>query len=132
MPARRKMDKEELNKYREKLLALKKEITKGLKNISKDAVNTAQEELSRSSSGYGMHIADDAADNFDREMSLNLASNESKILADIESALRRIDTKEFGICQMCNKPIPKNRLDAMPYVKLCKKCQEKSENSAGF
>jgi len=132
MPIRKKVTRAEMKKYKEKLLALKEEITKGLKNISQNATSTSQEELSRTSSGYGTHIADDAADNFEREISLNLASNEAKILADIENALKRIETKEFGICQACQKPIPKNRLNAMPYVKLCKKCQEKSENSAGF
>ncbi len=124
-----KMDRTELNRYREKLNKLRNEISEEVKHISQDAASTSQEELSRSSSGYGTHMADVASESFERDFSLNMASKEAGIVHDIEDALKKIENKTFGICEVCEKQIPKTRLDALPYVKFCKKCQEHSEHA---
>jgi len=124
-----KLSTKELKFYKEKLIQIKDQTLDEYKKISEYRSETSRDELSRSSSGYGMHLADAAAENFEREFSLNLASTEAQIIANVDDALKRIETKEFGVCQSCFKPIPKIRLNALPYVKLCIKCKEKHENS---
>ena len=79
-------------------------------------------------SGYGLHIADVASDNYERDFNLGLVSNERKIVMDIDEALKRIDENIYGVCQKCVKPVVKTRLKAIPYAKYCKKCQEKIES----
>jgi len=64
---------------------------------------------------------------YDREFNLGLESTEREVLQKIEQALKRIDDKIFGACSECEKPIPLVRLNAIPYVETCLKCQEEIE-----
>ncbi len=40
----------------------------------------------------------------------------------LRSVLSRIDTPEYGICIKCNKPIPFERLKAIPSATRCLSC----------
>ena len=41
----------------------------------------------------------------------------------IDMALRTIETKMYGACESCGHPIPKARLRALPYARLCVSCK---------
>lgn len=46
-------------------------------------------------------------------------------LADVDKALDRIEEGTYGICANCGKAIMPERLEALPYAKLCIDCQRK-------
>jgi RNA polymerase-binding transcription factor DksA len=117
----------ELKEYKEKLINLKEEVMNKIREISEDTLMKSQKDISGDMSGYGLHIADVASDNYERDFSLGLVSDERKVLLEIEEALKRIEVKNYGICQVCEKAIAGIRLKSIPYVKCCKKCQEKME-----
>jgi DnaK suppressor protein len=48
----------------------------------------------------------------------------SRTLQDIESALRRLKTGNYGKCSECRSDIPEARLRAMPFAERCRDCQE--------
>lgn len=121
------MDKKELNVYKELLLKKKAILVKGIENIANDNLKTSQRDSAGDLSAYSLHMADVATDNYDREFSLGLADNEQKLLARIEEALEKIETKNFGLCEICEKKIAKARLKAVPYAEYCVPCQEKQE-----
>jgi DnaK suppressor protein len=52
-------------------------------------------------------------------------------IAGIEKALRRIasDPDEYGLCDDCGEPIPQKRLEIMPWVEFCVKCQSKHDSN---
>lgn len=50
-----------------------------------------------------------------------------KHLAQVEKALLRIETDEYGVCEMCDEAIALGRLKIMPEAKQCICCQEKCE-----
>ena len=120
--------KRDLDICREKLLNLKDDFLKQMKEISEDTLMKTQKDMSGDISGYGLHIADVASDNYERDFKLGLVSNERKIVMDIDEALKRIDENTYGVCHECAKPVAKSRLKAIPYAKYCKKCQEKIES----
>lgn len=120
--------KKELDKYKEKLLKLKEEVMQNYKSISEEVLLKSPQEGAGEISTHTFHLADMANDTFERDLSLNIASSESQILREIEHALKKIEQGNFGICEMCQKPIPKRRLNALPFVRLCRRCQEKSES----
>ncbi len=124
---KRRFTKKELDFYKEKLFNLKDDVLNQIRDISQDTLMKSQKDMSGDISGYGIHIADVATDNYERDFNLSLVSNERKIVLDIDQALKRIEDKTYGICGMCKKPIAKNRLNAMPHADYCRKCQEKSE-----
>jgi DnaK suppressor protein len=45
----------------------------------------------------------------------------------IEEAILRLDTGQFGICANCGEDIEVERLEAKPYASYCIKCKKKKE-----
>ena len=52
-----------------------------------------------------------------------LSGQASLAVEEIDDALKRIDDKTFGYCERCFQPIPKPRLRALPYARLCVACK---------
>jgi|SRR6267142_355942 len=57
------------------------------------------------------------------EIALRLGEHESRIVADIDQALLRIEEGSYGICARCGQPIEERRLEALPTARYCAKCQ---------
>ncbi len=123
--AGKKFDKKKLEQYKTNLLKLGDSLLHDINNMSKNP--GSQNSDSSDVSGHVLHMADVATDMYDREFNLGLASTEREVLQKIEQALKRIEDKIFGTCFECEKSIPFARLNAIPYVETCLKCQEKIE-----
>ncbi len=122
--------KSELDHFRKLLQEARKKIVGDLAHLEKDSLNTSQRDAAGDLSGYSLHIADMATDNFDREFNLDLASSEQQLLNQIDEALRKIDEGQYGVCETCSKPIAQKRLLAVPYTRLCIKCQSEEEKKS--
>jgi RNA polymerase-binding transcription factor DksA len=59
----------------------------------------------------------------DRERNLALSGQAALAVEEIDFALERIADKTFGYCERCFQPIPKPRLRALPYARLCVACK---------
>lgn len=59
----------------------------------------------------------------DRERDLALSAQALAAVEEIDDALGRIDAKTYGACERCHQPIPKPRLRALPYARLCVACK---------
>jgi len=117
----------DLEKFKKILLEARIKIAGDLKHLEDDSLNTSQKDASGDLSGYSLHMADTGTDNFDREFTLGLASNEQQSLNLIDAALRRIEDGTYGNCENCSKVITQKRLMAMPHASMCIKCQELEE-----
>lgn len=124
---KKKLNKKELLEFKKIVLKRKEETLEEIKHISEDTLKKSQKDASGDISGYTYHMADMATDTYDREFSLGLASNERKLLYELDDALKKIEDGTFGICEECKSLITKTRLKAVPYARLCVKCQEKRE-----
>jgi DnaK suppressor protein len=49
-------------------------------------------------------------------------------LRAVEDAIRRIDNGDYGICANCEDPIEIKRLEAIPWARFCRACQEEMES----
>lgn len=120
-------DKKDLQRFKKVLLETRKKIAGDLEHLEGESLKKSARDASGDLSGYSFHMADMATDNFDREFTLGLASNEQKHLNLIDAALRKIEEGTYGSCETCEKPIPQKRLLAVPHTSLCIKCQELEE-----
>ena len=120
-------NKKDFALFKKLLLARKDAALDDIQHISDDTLKKSQKDASGDISGYTYHMADVATDTYDREFSLSLASNERELLYELQDALKKIEDGNFGICEDCQISITKNRLRAVPYARLCVKCQEKRE-----
>jgi DnaK suppressor protein len=59
----------------------------------------------------------------DRERNLALSGQATLAVEEIDDALARIVDKTYGYCERCYQPIPKPRLRALPYARLCVACK---------
>lgn len=124
---KKKLLKKELSNFKKLILKKKEEVLDQIKHISEDTLKKSQKEASGDISGYTFHMADVATDTYDREFSLGLVSNDREAIYELDDALKKIEEGTFGICESCKSPILKTRLKAVPYARLCLKCQEKKE-----
>ncbi len=125
--AAKRLTREELHDFRKLILKTKENILDEIKHISEDTLKKSQKDASGDISGYTYHMADVASDTYDREFSLGLASNERQSLYELDDAIKRIEEGAFGVCEECKSPIAKTRLKAVPFARLCLKCQERKE-----
>jgi DnaK suppressor protein len=59
----------------------------------------------------------------DRERDLALSAQALLAVEEIDDARRKIDRKTYGACERCHDPIPKARLRALPFARLCVACK---------
>lgn len=81
---------------------------------------------------------DDAKENSDlasrdviQELALRLGDQESRMVADIDMALRRMDEGSYGMCVRCGHEIDERRLEAMPTARYDAACQTAIEEQKG-
>jgi len=124
---KKKFNKKELIYFKGLILKRKDEVVDQIKHISEDTLKKSQKDAAGDISGYTYHMADIATDTYDREFSLGLASNERKVIYEIDDAIKKVEDGTYGICEGCKKLISKTRLKALPYARLCLKCQQSLE-----
>jgi DnaK suppressor protein len=72
-------------------------------------------------------VADRASEETDRALELRTRDRQRKLIAKIDSALRRIDEGEYGYCEVTGEPISLKRLDARPIATMSLEAQERHE-----
>jgi len=72
-------------------------------------------------------VADRASEETDRALELRTRDRERKVVAKIDSALRRIEDGSYGYCEDSGEPISLKRLDARPIATLSLEAQERHE-----
>ena len=120
------LSREQIKQFRQLLITERVKLAEEIKSIARD-VSTTPRDASGDLSAYTVHMADMAADTYERELSMNIVSSEQEILYQIDDALKRLDDGSFGLCQQCNQPITMSRLRAVPYASLCIACQRSKE-----
>jgi len=105
----------DLKKFEQLLLHKRAEILGDVDHMKQEALKKERSDLSN----VPFHMADAGSDNFEMENTLGLMDEEVKILTEIDAALTRIERKTYGICEGSGKPIPKARLEAIPWARYC-------------
>jgi RNA polymerase-binding transcription factor len=78
----------------------------------------------------GMDTYDLASEERDREISFILADRERVKIKQIDDALERLADGSYGICESCGLDIGEERLEVMPFTRLCRDCQQDQEREA--
>lgn len=72
----------------------------------------------RESGELSLNSSDAGTETFDRDLALSMVANDQEALEEIEDAIDRIFGGTYGVCQETNKPIKKNRLQAVPFTRF--------------
>lgn len=114
-----------LDLQRQRLLDLRDHILDQMQGVAQDSLRARPE--GSAASAFGMHQADAGSDAYEKDFALSLLSQEQDALYEIEEALKRIEDGTYGICEMTQQPIPKARLEAIPFARFTVECQSKLE-----
>ncbi|MDQ3692955.1 MAG: TraR/DksA C4-type zinc finger protein [Chloroflexota bacterium] len=98
------------------------ELVEDLERMS-DEIQSLGVEQEKERGGLGNHFADDGSSVMEVERLSTMRADLSDLLSQIDAALQRMETGEFGICQRCHQSIGAERLEAFPYVAYCINCQ---------
>ena len=63
----------------------------------------------------------------ERERDLALSASARQTVEEIERALERMTTRQYGYCEICGDRIPVARLELIPWAQLCVKCKSRGE-----
>lgn len=115
------MEAAELTPYRELLLDQKEALRKQLTEMGADPdqVNTVD------GLDFDFGFADSAQSTAERNKVLAVIERLRENLQDVDIALGKIEKGTYGVCERCGEPINAERLEAIPYARLCVKCKQK-------
>jgi RNA polymerase-binding protein DksA len=116
----------ETDRFRETLLEERQRVEAAIQNLHDEHPGTLVED-SGEETAYDNHLADTATETYDRELDYTLEENSEHVLGEIDAALKRIEEGTYGTCTNCDRPIPVERLEALPWATLCIDCQRDRE-----
>jgi DnaK suppressor protein len=115
------MDAKHLQRYGKLLLAKRDELS-----ASRDEATS----LVPPAGGSEGDLMDSASADTEAELQVRLHQTDGRLLKAIENALARIRAGSFGVCESCQQPISKARLEAVPWTRLCRECKEREQPAA--
>lgn len=120
---------EKYKRYYKLLIELRNHVTGQLDQHTEETLKRSSKEDSGDLSSYGQHMADAGTDTFDRDFALSLVSNEQEALSEVEAAIQRIKAGTYGICEVTQQPIAKERLLAVPFTRYSAEAQKELERN---
>jgi len=104
-----------LQRYKRLLLAKRQELSASALEASAPVP---------SAGGWQGDLVDQASADVEAELRIRLLQTNGCLARAIEEALGRIKHRAFGICEVCRHPIPRARLNAVPWTRHCRECKE--------
>jgi RNA polymerase-binding protein DksA len=108
------MTQPNLNQIRKQLNARRAELTERNERVDRD-LKRRNEPLSNDSADRAIQLQND-------EVLQVIAAGAHEEIAEIDSALQRLELNLYGICNRCGKQVPHSRLAATPYATRCTTC----------
>ena len=120
---------EKFKRYYKLLIDLRTHLTAGIELHSEETLKRSAKDDAGDLSSYGQHMADAGTDTFDRDFALSMVANEQEALSEIDAAIKRVHDGSYGICEVTQKPIAKDRLLAVPFTRYTAEAQKNLERN---
>jgi len=125
------LNEKDIQHFRKRLMEERKNILDELDWVESNYIGSSQRDVSGEVSGHTTHLADMGTDSNEREKAYLIGDTRSEVLADIDEALEKLGNGTYGKCESCGLEIAMERLEAVPYAKLCLKCKTDEERAGG-
>jgi RNA polymerase-binding transcription factor DksA len=120
---------EKFKRYHKLLIDLRSHLTEDIERHSEETLKRSSKDDAGDLSAYGQHMADAGTDTFDRDFALSMVASEQEALAEIDAAIKRIHDGTYGVCEITQKPIAKERLMAVPFTRYSAEAQKNIERN---
>jgi|SRR5579863_10071560 len=75
-------------------------------------------------------LIDHANADAEADLQIRVHQADGHLLRAIDEALARMRHGTYGVCEVCQQPIPKVRLEAVPWARHCRDCKEQEHPAA--
>lgn len=113
------MTPEQLEAAKERLLKLRREVIREVQNSQQAYNELGQDDVP--------DIGDMSSTSYSRDVLMNLSEGQRRQLRDIDAALERIASKEYGECVTCGEEIAPRRMEVRPFSRYCVECKSEVE-----
>jgi RNA polymerase-binding transcription factor DksA len=117
------LSEKQRDRYHETLLDMRRQTIGSARHVF-EAINEDSNTLANLSS-VPVHLADVAQGGIVADE--QVLENENGLIVGIDAALERISDGSYGICDVCGKSIPAERLQALPFATRCAACAAAEE-----
>ena len=112
----------EYRRWKELLISLRHRLLSEGSHLEEEGLKALEQEVSVD------HMADFGSDSSEQETTLQLIESNSLSLRDVDDALKRIEAKNYGLCEDCEQLIPSARLGVLPHARFCIDCKQREED----
>jgi len=112
---------------KQRLLSLRAQLRGAVEQMVGTAADGSVQQVYGPHSRMPIHMADIGSENYAQECAFGVLQVGADTLEEIERALERLEEGRYGRCERCESRIPRSRLNAVPYARLCVACAELSE-----
>lgn len=113
-----------MEEARRRLLTRREEAVEHLASLERDYGSVVA--ASRDSNADDEHDPEGATIAFERSQIGALARQVRSSLEEIDAALARLESGDYGVCERCGSPIPDARLEARPTARTCVPCASRA------
>jgi RNA polymerase-binding transcription factor DksA len=106
------LTKTQLEHYRHILLVKRSELMGDMRQLEEEAVRGEAGEANTS-----VHVDEQGSESYEQSLNLNLAASDRELIHEIDDALKRINDRTYGLCELTHEPIKKLRLDELPWAR---------------
>ena len=124
------MAKKAVAASRKKFLVKVREHLEEMKGKLAEEIDSGLKAEREANKDEGMDTYDLASEERDREINFILSDRGRAKIKSIEDALGRLAEGSYGICDSCGIEIAEERLEALPFTRLCRDCQQDQEREA--
>jgi DnaK suppressor protein len=109
------MNLQHFEQVKERLLRMRAELLRGVSESYATCRELGQDGVP--------DIGDMSANAYNRDVLFNLSETQRQQIRDIDAALERIDSGDYGTCMNCGETIDQRRLEVRPFSRYCIECK---------
>lgn len=129
MKKKKRYSKAKLNSFKKQILSRLDDVNHKVNDMKEGVVNQKPTKSMSPDSIYSVHMADAGTDAHQMEKNFLFIARENHYIKNLENALERIDSGNFGICLLCGELIPEERMIEVPNATKCVECKIKDKLS---
>ena len=123
--SKNKWSSKDLEVFKATILGKKEKALEDLGDMKERTDNLIDQ--SSANSIYSSHMADAGSDHQEMENAYYMMQREDSFIKYLDKALGMIEDGTFGVCIICDKLIPKERLMEVPHSNKCVTCKERNK-----
>jgi DnaK suppressor protein len=94
-------------------------LTEKLTEIDEQMATMEKKPVDQGSISFGKRIGEGTSMAVDRLAQVAVHDQLQVTRADVVRAFEKLDEDSYGSCDVCGRPIPEGRLEALPWAVLC-------------